>query len=327
MTHSKFQAWLSTGRISNIPTVWCNCLVILLLSDNVEFTEAYLGNGTLSILLLAATYIYIGGCFQGDAFDVKFDRKHNPQRPIPSGVLGHKNVLFASIALLVAGIGLTSLTNSSTSFTNSIDYARAFPTRTSTYAATSLVLIITLYSWLHKRSAWFSLSLIALCRFTLILFSSTFLVTVSKNALSGDWLYYLREGSVLWIASTVALYTVCFASVARLEHSSQGISWATLLEIGMLVLPLPCLVRFYYLAPPTQDTPWLSLICFFLYASWIYQAFRALPHSKGQFVSQCLAGFCLLDACFLSTEGLGAVLIAITLFLAANGLQKIASAT
>ncbi len=326
MMHSKFQAWLSTGRVSNIPTVWCNCLVILylFLSDHITFSEAYLGNGTIGILLLAATYIYIGGCFQGDAFDVKFDRKHNPQRPIPSGILAHKSVLLASMVLLVAGIGLTFLTNFSI---NSTDYARVFPPTTSTYAATTLVFIITLYSWLHKRSAWFSLSLIALCRFALILFSSTFLVTISKNALSGDWLYFLREGSVLWIASTVALYTVCFASVARLEHTSQGISWATLLEIGMLILPLPYLVRFYLQAPPTQDTPWLSLICFFLYASWIYQAFRALPHSKGQFVSQCLAGFCLLDACFLSTEGLGAVLIAITLFLAANGLQKIASAT
>ncbi len=327
---TKLQAWLSTGRISNIPTVWCNCLVLLflLLPARLPFTIAYIDSFALWIILSASTFIYIGGCFLGDSFDVPFDRQHNPNRPIPAGVLNQKSVLTASILLLLGGIGITLLTSFLPKALPETEEAfRLFQPEVSVYAASVLVGIIILYSWLHKRSAWFSLSLIGACRLFLIGYSATFLTSYQNpNALT-FWSYLLDSPAVTLVALAVGLYTVCFASVARLEHTNRGIRWANVLELCMLALPLPYLIYFYSNAPLSQNTPWLSLICLIFYGSWMYKAFRALPHSKGIFVSQCLSGFCLLDACFLSTSGLGPVLIAMFLFIGANLLQKIASAT
>lgn len=325
----KLQAWLSTGRISNLPTVWCNCLVLLFLflPPRVSIGDTYLGNSGLWFLLAAATMIYIGGCFQGDAFDISFDKKHNPKRPIPSGLLAHGQVLWASIALLLAGISMTSFASSAVSAPAYDSLTRLFSKNTSIYSAAALVAVITLYSWLHKRSAWFSLSLIGCCRLALILLSATFLLTDTTTSQTTFLSFLKDQPEALIVALAVGLYTVCFASVARIEHTKKGVPWANILEVCMLALPLPFLFYFYHNAPVTNDTPWISLIAFIFYVGWIYKAFRALPTSKGVFVSHCLAGFCLLDACFLSTAGLLPVVIAMLLFVMANILQKVASAT
>lgn len=70
---------LRLGRISNLPTVWTNVLVGVLL------TGAALGDARLPLLMLALSLFYVGGMFLNDAFDREFDAQHRPDRPIPSG--------------------------------------------------------------------------------------------------------------------------------------------------------------------------------------------------------------------------------------------------
>ena len=70
----KFKAFLILGRISNLPTVWSNCLAAYILSEGgvsetVEIEKFILLN-------LGATFLYLGGMFLNDAFDANFDRKH-----------------------------------------------------------------------------------------------------------------------------------------------------------------------------------------------------------------------------------------------------------
>src|SRR5438309_11599208 len=69
---------LVLGRVSNLPTVWSNCLAGWWLGGAGR-TEA------LPFLLIGTSLIYIGGMFLNDAFDVDFDRQHRQERPIPSG--------------------------------------------------------------------------------------------------------------------------------------------------------------------------------------------------------------------------------------------------
>ena len=76
MTTRALRALLVLGRVSNLPTVWSNCLAAWWLA----------GGGTverLPFLLLGATLLYTGGMFLNDAFDADFDNQYRKERPIP----------------------------------------------------------------------------------------------------------------------------------------------------------------------------------------------------------------------------------------------------
>src|SRR4051794_33630035 len=77
----KVHAWLVLGRISNLPTVGSNCLAAWLLGGGGSW-------GKLAAVGAGAALLYTAGMFLNDAFDVEFDRRHRPERPIVSGVVG-----------------------------------------------------------------------------------------------------------------------------------------------------------------------------------------------------------------------------------------------
>src|SRR5690349_13824581 len=90
------KTFLVLGRVSNLPTVWSNCLAAWLLGGATSWNR-------FIVLCVAATLLYTGGMFLNDAVDVAFDRRYRPERPIPSGKIGAPTVwVFASI-WLVAG--------------------------------------------------------------------------------------------------------------------------------------------------------------------------------------------------------------------------------
>src|SRR5213083_701894 len=90
---------LVLGRVSNLPTVWSNCLAGWWLGGggNVE---------KLAYLLAGATSLYTGGMFLNDAFDVEFDRQYRKERPIPAGRIPLATVWRSGFALLASGAGL-----------------------------------------------------------------------------------------------------------------------------------------------------------------------------------------------------------------------------
>ena len=90
---------LVLGRVSNLPTVWTNCLAGWLLAGGGEWSRfAWLGAG--------ATLVYVGGMFLNDAFDAEFDTQHRRERPIPSGAISREAVWLWSAVLLAAGTGM-----------------------------------------------------------------------------------------------------------------------------------------------------------------------------------------------------------------------------
>lgn len=277
---TKLKALLATGRISNLPTVWCNCLVATILIATLEST----GYIDISIkLFIIASSAYVGGCFLGDAFDTEFDRKHKPERPIPSGILDQKFVLWLGLFLiLVPSYFITS----------------------DSYLYLILFGVILLYALLHKKVPLLGLPLIGLCRFFLIIFAAG----------------TITEIPIILYASAVCLYTIAFASVARTESSDSPITWRNLLRYTMLALPLTTLIT-----NPTFQIQ--TLIAIAIYASWITYAFKFIDTNKGNYVSKCLAGFCLLDACFVAQFGWIWLIICLILFILSLTLQKIAPAT
>jgi hypothetical protein len=98
---SKLRTLLILGRVSNLPTVWSNCLAGWWLSG---------GGSGLKLLgvSISVTFLYLGGMFLNDAFDAGFDRNHRTTRPIPSGAITETEVwrwgfgwLFLGLAGLV----------------------------------------------------------------------------------------------------------------------------------------------------------------------------------------------------------------------------------
>jgi hypothetical protein len=135
---------LVLGRVSNLPTVWSNCLAGWWLggAGNVD---------KLPYLLAGATSLYTGGMFLNDAFDVEFDRQYRKERPIPSRAIGLKAVWVWGVALLGLGICCLAWTGTTTGVLGLV-----------------LAGCIVLYDAIHKRVS-FAPALMGLCRFVLYL--------------------------------------------------------------------------------------------------------------------------------------------------------------
>ncbi|MFC5049688.1 UbiA family prenyltransferase [Rubritalea spongiae] len=311
---SKLSAILATGRISNLPTVWCNVLVAFLLIQLAILYFHDLTDTTLSLPLfittcIAASFLYVGGCLLGDAVDVEFDLAHKPDRPIPMGILTRKSVYTWASTLLSIGISLPSafLYFSTSEF-------HLYPLITTLILAGAIVA----YSLWHKRSPWIGLPLIGACRLFLILFAASVAAApVSYCALTLPTAIF---------AIAVGLFTVCFASVARSESSPSPITWRKLLIAVMLLLPFTTKISEVVIYDQLSFTaPEGTAII--LYWIWMVTAFGKINTNKGQFVSMSLAGFCLLDACFASFFGWQWLLVCLILFIFSLTLQKWAPAT
>jgi hypothetical protein len=332
---TKLSAILATGRISNLPTVWCNVLVAFLL---VQLTPVVFGEfpiSTFSVPLLlvtciAASCLYIGGCFLGDAVDVEFDKTHKPTRPIPMGILDRNSIFGSAAFLLTTGIVLpfAYIKFSYGSFN--------IPT-----LAASILLAgaIVIYSIWHKRSPWIGLPFIGACRFFLVLFAAYIAVT-NVPSLNEIFNSYSESPGISSItiacgdegvrpihfiyALLVGIYTICFASVASSESSPNPITWRKGLMAIMLTLPVATIVVTYQ-SGVSITSP--ILVAVLVYLLWMITAFRKINTNKGQFVSMSLAGFCLLDATFAAQFGWQWLITCFVLFGLSLLLQKWAPAT
>lgn len=285
-------AHLETGRISNLPTVVSNVFIAWVLSGNDSTTN-------LAWIFLAASFLYVGGCYLGDAKDVTFDTEHRPSRPIPSGVITRQSVWGIGSLFMLLGTAIFLYVGKDHSL--------------SLITSVLLASVISGYALLHKRSLYIGLPLIGACRGLLILAS---IAAFSPDIDRFSWIEFT-------IASCVALYTICFASVARLESSPEKFASPNLLKYMMFGLGLIPLV----LIATNEIKVIYFLIGFAVYVNWLLFAFVAIDKNKGLFVSYCLAGFALLDLAIISPMGPTNMMICLVLFIFALILQRVAPAT
>ena len=168
---------LVLGRVSNLPTVWSNCLA-----------GWWLGGGGNSAkqppLLFGVSALYIGGMFLNDAFDTEFDRQRHASRPIPSGAISLAAVWRWSFALLALGAILLAVLGKTTGVLTLV-----------------LLACIIIYDAAHKAitaSPW----LLGLCRFWVY-------VIAGSTGVGGV------NGGPIWCGAALAFYVTGLSSVAR----------------------------------------------------------------------------------------------------------------
>ena len=190
---------LVLGRVSNLPTVWSNCLAGWILAGAGSASR-------LGWLCLGATLLYVAGMYFNDAFDATFDRQHRPERPIPSGAISVTAVwqwgllfLFGGLACLIPlGKGPAVL-------------------------AVLLAATILLYDAVHKIFA-FSPVIMAACRFLLVLLAAS----VGTNSITG---------LAIWTAIVLAAYVIGLSFIAQKESTHIALRlWPMLFLLAPLLL-------------------------------------------------------------------------------------------
>jgi 4-hydroxybenzoate polyprenyltransferase len=199
--NQRFRPLLVLGRVSNLPTVWSNCLAGWWLGGGGNYSK-------LPFLLLGVSLLYTGGMFLNDAFDEEFDRLRRPERPIPSGKISAALVWRCGFGLLASGIFLLLVCG-----------------QLAAAAAVLLAIFIVLYDFTHKfftASPW----LMGACRFW---------VYVIAGATGTDGL----NGLAVYSGAALALYVVGLSCVARRESTRGRIPlWPLLLLTTPVILAL-----------------------------------------------------------------------------------------
>jgi 4-hydroxybenzoate polyprenyltransferase len=175
----RLRTLLIMGRVSNLPTVWSNCLAGWWLSGGGNVWK-------LPLLFFGVSALYTGGMFLNDAFDADFDRQRRASRPIPSGAISLQAVWRWSFAWL--GLGALSLIAIG---------------KTTGMLALALLICIIIYDAAHKAitaSPW----LMGLCRFWVYVIAGT----TAANGLNGN---------SIWCGFALAFYIVGLSYVARRE--------------------------------------------------------------------------------------------------------------
>jgi 4-hydroxybenzoate polyprenyltransferase len=208
---------LVLGRVSNLPTVWSNCLAGWWLGGGGNYWK-------LPFLFLGVSLLYTGGMFLNDAFDADFDRQRRSERPIPSGKIAADAVWRFGFGQLVAGIFLV-----------------LFCGQLAAGAAFFLALFILLYNFSHKfftASPW----LMGACRFWVYVIAGA----AGVNGLNG-W--------PIFCGLALAFYVVGLSYVARRESFRTAIPhWPLLLLAAPVFLAMLMNTGGYRLAAVAVST-------------------------------------------------------------------------
>src|SRR5882762_4579554 len=170
---------LVLGRVSNLPTVWSNCLAGWLLGGAGNTTK-------LPFLFAGATLLYVGGMFLNDAFDAGFDREYRKERPIPAGAVSAVAVWGWGAGWLLAGSACLFWVGSQAGITGLV-----------------LLVCIVIYDSIHKRVV-FGPVLMGMCRLLLYLVAAS----SGRQGLTG-W--------AVWSGLALGIYVIGLSYLARGE--------------------------------------------------------------------------------------------------------------
>lgn len=296
---------LKLGRVSNLPTVWTNCLAGAVLAGTAPASgilspQSFGIDVILLLVILAMTFSYIGGMFLNDAFDADIDREERPERPIPSGETSRREVFIWGGALLLLSVALLSLAGLHGTLENPW-----LP------ALTGLILagLIVLYNSWHKNNPLSPL-IMGLCRVCVYLVAAVTFASVPP--------------AIVFIGSALLLsYLIGLTFVAKQENLGHLRSSWPLLFLGTpVIFGLLLLLT----ESPAAWPFWAALLCWILFCLWLLKR-----RSKGDIpraVVSLIAGISLLDALLIASSGqFGLALVCVCGFLLTLAFQRFIAGT
>ena len=264
----RWKVYLLLGRVSNLPTVWSNCLAGLLLAGAAP-------RGDLLLPLVAAlSLFYVGGMFLNDAFDHRFDAQHRPGRPIPSGEISVGAVCGIGFAWLVLGDVLLVLP--------ALVRGEA-PHPAPLLAGLVLAAIIVYYDWCHKRDPLSPL-VMALTRGMIYVIAATLVAWPLPQP--------VRGGALVMVG-----YLIGLSYVAKQENLRQVRNLWPLLFL---------LAPFVYAAPVVAEPGWGTVVYLAL-LGWVAYGVSFLLRREGRNIPRAvvslIAGISLLDGLLMAHAG------------------------
>jgi len=296
--NQKFRTLLILGRVSNLPTVWSNCLAGWWLScfSDGQFVPDRDYYWKLPLLLLGTSALYTGGMFLNDAFDVDFDRQRRSTRPIPSGAIAEEWVWVYGWTWIALGVLFLIFCGK---WTGALAVVLAF--------------CIVVYDAAHKvvtASPW----LMGLCRF--------WVYVIAGTVGQGDY-----NGRPIWCGAALAFYIVGLSYVARRETrvpGSRGLPYGPLIFLAGPIL----LAGMMNVNGARMPAIYLSV----LLVCWIFRCVRTVflggEIAVVRIVSGLLAGIVFVDWLAIAPQcpiALGVILA--VLFVATLLLQRFIPAT
>jgi UbiA prenyltransferase family protein len=276
---------LVLGRVSNLPTVWSNCLAGWWLGG-------FGHRERLPVLFGGTTFLYLGGMFLNDAFDVEFDRQYRKERPIPAGAIRLEAVWrWGLIWLAIGGALLLGLGAQTGGF------------------GVALVLCIVVYDACHKRTRVAPV-LMGLCRFLLYLVAAS----TGVDGITG-W--------SIWCGLALAAYVVGLSLLARGESTGSLVGyWPAIPLAAPIGLALVMNADGY-----REPAVLLSVILGLWILLCLRQAFGPVEKNMGRAVAGLLAGIVLVDWLAVANMPRQLGFGFIGLLLAALLLQRVVPAT
>jgi len=281
------------GRISNLPTVWTNVLV------GVVLAGGKLTDPRLALLLLALSLFYVGGMFLNDAFDHGFDAKHRPERPIPSGQVSAREVFIAGFGLLALGMAGVMLASRGQT---------GVPSWPAFASSVALAAAIVYYDAHHKDNPLGPL-IMGLCRVLVVLTAALTLTSTLPTV-------------VLVAAVALLCHLIGLTYIAKQEHLDRiGSLW----PLCFLALPVAYGLALSLSTPAVW--PALALyVCVLVYSLYLLR--RRGRGDVPRAVVTLIAGMSVLDSMMLAGSGhFIAALVAVAAFLLTLALQRWVSGT
>ena len=271
---SEVQAWLNMLRISNAPTIISNVMVGLALaiqSHALAWSDYSLPPRLdfpkiLIVITVAMLLMYFSGMLFNDAMDAKWDKKHRPNRPIPSGVIKRNDAWLTASFMMVCAVLLCGMQQGTLQL------------------SIVLSLAVLAYTFFHR---WLFPAAI------LMALSRSLVYFIAMTALSPPPPF----GNLLGFCIAIGVYTTILTVLGRNEHDDNTKhAWLTWL---MLIPPIIPLVMY----GEAHEFTWMMLV---IYVAWVCMAWRDFRKPNSQPIAgmhKLLAGFCLLDCVLIAMIG------------------------
>ncbi|MCB1077466.1 MAG: UbiA family prenyltransferase [Verrucomicrobiae bacterium] len=252
---------LILGRVSNLPTVWTNVLAGWFLAG---------GSWSMGLLWTAVgvSLLYIAGMTLNDAFDADWDRRHAPERPIPSGSISSNSVWILGLSEMLAGTVVLWLGAGA-----------------SAGWVTALIGAILLYDLIHKKTP-LAVLVMGACR------AGVYVVTASAVRGSGQ----LSDlPTVFWVLlAAVWAFVAGITVTARSERTDAAAATGVL---GGLLLHAPIFVLAVapaQMAEGTERAIWFFAVTTVAVA-WLEWSEITMRRSKPRAVGMLIAAMTLID--------------------------------